>query len=105
MERDFLLAPKIDRPLHSIAIEVCQKHRLTMTELLGPCRLKQFVEARHEAWWRARRETVSSLPAIGKFFNRDHTTVLAAIRKYEEKIGRYSQAPEKLGHFSSGEAA
>lgn len=105
MERDYLLSPGLDRPLHDIAAEICAKHCLSMAELVGPCRLQQFVDARHEAWWRARRETRQSLPQIARFFNRDHTTVLHGLRKYEEKIGRHPQEPEKLGHSLSGNAA
>lgn len=84
-DRDYLLKP-IGRPLHAVAIDVCQKHRVSAQELLSSRRLKAFVLARQEFCWRARRETEASLPEIGKFIGRDHTTVIHSIERHEQRV-------------------
>lgn len=52
----------------------------TMSEVIGPSRVRRLIEARHacmKAVYSARPDL--SLPQIGKLFNRDHTTVLYAV--------------------------
>lgn len=41
--------------------------------------------ARHEAVWRARLVTGWSLPRLGRFFERDHTTVLHSLRETNKR--------------------
>jgi hypothetical protein len=66
-----------------IAREVAQKHKVRVSDLLSNRRFKDIVTARHEAFWRCREETAMSLTQIGLRFNKDHTTVLHGIRRYE----------------------
>jgi hypothetical protein len=64
-----------------IAIAVARKHGLKFSDLRGPSRERHVVAARHEAIKTIRRECNNlSLPAIGRIFNRDHTTVLYVVR-------------------------
>lgn len=63
----------------AIAREVAARHRLTVNEMLGPSRDHEFVVARAQLY-RALRQRGWSFPKIGRFVNRDHTTVLAALR-------------------------
>lgn len=68
----------------SIAQEVAKKHNVSLREMRGPRRHKYLVAARQEAMLRAYRECHRSLPVVGRFFgNRDHSTVLHAVRKLE----------------------
>lgn len=77
-------APMIAR---RIVQDVCAKHRLTLEEIISDRRSTPLVRARQEAMWRISKETTWSLPRIGKFFaNRDHTTVLHAIRRHAERL-------------------
>lgn len=69
-----------------IAGEVCRKHRVTINELKSPRREKRIVLARQEAIWRVKKETAMSLPAIGRKFNRDHTTVIWSVRRHQSRI-------------------
>jgi chromosomal replication initiation ATPase DnaA len=48
------------------------------------------VRARQEAMWRCCRETGHSTTSVGRFFNRDHTTVVHAVQKIEkmQKLGK-----------------
>lgn len=66
--------------------EVADKHDLTTALLLGPSRQKHIAAARHEAFWRIRHETGGTFGLIGKFFYRDHSTVLHGITKYEKRV-------------------
>ena len=61
---------------------------VTREELLGSERTRLFVQARHVAMYLLRTDLGMSLPEIGERLNRDHTTVLHACRKVEEKLKR-----------------
>lgn len=61
--------------------EVCERHKLTLAELLSPRRHALIVACRHEAMWECTKRTSFSLPVIGKAFRRDHTVVLYAAQK------------------------
>jgi chromosomal replication initiation ATPase DnaA len=67
--------------------EVCIKHQVTRSELIGPQRSARISSARQEAMYRMKTETTMSLPQIGhRLGNRDHTTVLHGVRRYEAKL-------------------
>lgn len=61
---------------------VAAQYGFRRADLLGPCRHKS-VFARHTAMYLARTLTRASLPEIGEAFERNHTTVMAAVRKIE----------------------
>ena len=42
--------------------------------------------ARQESHWRAKKETSASYPAIGRFCNRDHSSVIVGARKHEARM-------------------
>lgn len=66
------------------------RHGLTPGEITGARRNTKVVRARHEAMWIAKElHPHLSFPAIGRIFNRDHTTVLHALRKYEARMVEY----------------
>jgi hypothetical protein len=61
---------------------VALKHGLDVAELSGPVRSRPVVAARHEAVGLVYTHCrYISLPAIGRIFNRDHTTILHTLRK------------------------
>lgn len=70
-----------------IASQVARKHGVSMADLVSHRRDKQIAAARQEAMWRLKAETSMTLPAIGRRFNRDHTTVLYSVRKYAQTAG------------------
>jgi hypothetical protein len=94
--RDWLFVKGSNAPktLADIAAEVCRKHRVSLTAFRSPRRGQQFVQARFEFYWRARNETEKSLPQIGRYVNRDHTTIMHGIRKYEAALGLTSEGGE-----------
>lgn len=69
-----------------IVIEVLEKHNQTWQTVYGATRFKPVVDCRHELFYRLHSELGWSFAAIGRFTNKDHTTVLHAMKKYE--LGR-----------------
>lgn len=72
--------------------EVAQAHRVTVDDITGPRRFRNYVAARREAMQRIRSELGFSFPRIGRLFNRDHTAVLYACRG-----GRPTNPPSEKG--------
>ncbi|MBP3672483.1 MAG: chromosomal replication initiator protein DnaA [Oscillospiraceae bacterium] len=66
-----------------IISQVCKFYSVDETVLRGTLKNKGTTEARQMAIYLIRKLTNLSLPDIGKEFNRDHSTVLYAIRKVE----------------------
>ena len=58
-----------------------------MNEMLSQRRSRPLARPRQIAMYLAKQHTTNSLPDIGrKFSNRDHTTVIHAVKKIEELI-------------------
>lgn len=72
--------------MRSIANRVAEKHGLTLDDLRSPSRRRPLVLARQEAIHEIRQATTQSLPAIGRFFDRDHTTVIHAIGRHAARL-------------------
>jgi chromosomal replication initiation ATPase DnaA len=62
--------------------EVATAHGLTVSALRGPKRAADLVAARHEIWARVHDEHGYSLPRIGRFFGRHHSTILSGVQKH-----------------------
>jgi chromosomal replication initiation ATPase DnaA len=63
--------------------EVCKKHGITKEQFDGHDRNNKFVNARQEAWWRAKQETDLSYTIIGmRSGGKHHTTILNGVRRY-----------------------
>ena len=75
-------------PCTRIINETALEHGIPRQRLLSPDRTQYTVRIRQLAMWRCRQAGVS-LPVIGRYFgNRDHTTVLHAVRKIEAEMTR-----------------
>lgn len=97
-KRDFIYVASIDfisdPSARQIIAECCRKHDITMAEILGPQRFRTIVLARHEAAYRLAKETRLSVPQIGrKLGNRDHTTIIHAIRCHEARLAGEEYRP------------
>jgi hypothetical protein len=64
---------------------VSTRTRVPVADILGRNRWPPIAAARHEAVWRVRQVTGWSLPRLGRFFKRDHTTVLHSIREMNKR--------------------
>jgi chromosomal replication initiator protein len=84
------LYPKTDPPVRSIAdikAAACEQFGISSEELVSPARTARLAWPRQVAMYLARELTHESLPAIGREFGgRDHTTVLHAWRRTEERM-------------------
>jgi chromosomal replication initiator protein len=81
--------PPPGRPAPSLgAIQeaVCRLHGLTLDELLSATRAARVSRARQQAMFLARELTTLSLAEIARGFDRDHTTVIHAIRAVSAKL-------------------
>jgi chromosomal replication initiator protein len=68
-------------PLTMIA-RVAVLRGVPIADIRGPSRYSRHVKARHEAMWLIREATELSFPEIGRLFRgRDHTTVIAGVRR------------------------
>ena len=77
------------QPVNSrdVAHVVASFYGTKVTALLGPDRHVTIARARHVAMFLARKLTRESFPELGGYFgSRDHTTVIAAVRKIEEQL-------------------
>ena len=73
--------------LADIQAAACRHFGLSPEELLSPSRTARVAWPRQVAMYLARELTDESLPAIGRHFGRrDHTTVMHAVRRTEQKI-------------------
>lgn len=65
---------------------VSKKYGVPVDEIKARKRTKEIALARHVSVYIIRKVTDMSLPAIGKVFGRDHTTVLSSIDTIEKEI-------------------
>ena len=80
------------RDLLDLAKQIARKHHVTLEELLGRGRRIPEAAGRHELWHRLYDADIPSLTRIGEIFGRDHSTILAAVHKYEKRYGEPSRA-------------
>ena len=74
-------------PTPDLIIKETARYFNTDAEILrGIQRSKGVAEARHVAMYLVRKMTNLSLPDTGREFNRDHTTVISAIKKIETAL-------------------
>lgn len=95
MERDYvyalyksgLLIPgvKTENSAHDMAVNFANQRNIRVAEFFGSTRVARIAHARQECMALIREKTDLSLPQIGRIFNRDHSTVLHALRAVERR--------------------
>lgn len=95
-----MLPEKVTLDAEMIQKEVARFYKLNVDDLRGERRLKPVAHARQVAMYLVRTLTTSSLPEIGKKFNKDHSTVLASVRKIEQLKGADAQLQLDLGELT-----
>ena len=81
------MAPTAEPPtLRAIQDAVCAVNGLAREELLSPRRSPRVARSRQLAMYLARELTPLSLTEIARGFDRDHTTVLYAIRAVSDRL-------------------
>lgn len=73
------------RRLGTLIERVAQEHHVTPIDIVDHCRLAQVCRARNAFCWELRKLGFS-YPEIGILINRDHTSVMHAVRMHEKRI-------------------
>lgn len=76
---------KKHRSMRQIAELVCMWYGVTIDQLRGQSRMDVCVHPRQCAMYWMRRAGGWSYPQIGRFFGRDHTTVLHGVREHAKR--------------------
>ncbi len=73
------------KPISAIFDEVCVRHGLSHDELmLGATR--QHGRIRHEAYWRCCAKAGHSFSEVGRFFHKDHTTIMHGVAEHQRRL-------------------
>ena len=97
-----ILKDFVNSSVKSINIEFIQNivashFNLNIHELLSPRRPRSLARPRQIAMYLAKQYTTNSLPDIGrKFANRDHTTVIHAVKKIDELIKKDNEIRQNI---------
>ena len=85
--KDFINYNNKSINVESIQNIVASYFNLNLQEMLSPRRSRALARPRQIAMYLAKQHTTNSLPDIGrKFSNRDHTTVIHAVKKIDERM-------------------
>ena len=95
--KDFIGSNNQSITIESIQNIVAAHYHLNINEMLSARRTRSLARPRQIAMYLAKLYTTSSLPEIGrKFTNRDHTTVIHAVKKIEELIQKDNEMKQSV---------
>ena len=98
--KDFINYNNKSINIGSIQNIVAAHFNLNVSEMLSVRRSRSLARPRQIAMYLAKRLTTSSLPEIGrKFSNRDHTTVIHAVKKIEELINKDNEIKQQVSEI------
>ncbi len=86
------------REFMTIAKVVAEHYGVSVEKMRGESRLKFFYVPRAVTMLLIREKYAASYPEIGRFFDRDHTTVIIAVRAIETEVSQtdFAQIRAKL---------
>jgi chromosomal replication initiator protein len=70
--------------LAQLLCRVALERGVSVDDMKSNTRVKAVTDARREFFYRARKDTGHSSPAIGRACNKDHSTVLYGAAKHKE---------------------
>jgi chromosomal replication initiator protein len=95
--KDFINYDNKSINVESIQNIVASYFNLNIQEMLSPRRSRVLARPRQIAMYLAKQYTTNSLPDIGrKFSNRDHTTVIHAVKKIDELIKKDNEIKQNI---------
>jgi len=98
--KDFINSNNKSINIESIQNLVAAHFKLNIQELLSPRRSRSLARPRQIAMYLAKQHTTNSLPDIGrKFGNRDHTTVIHAVKKIDELIKKDNEINQSVAEL------
>ncbi len=89
----------ISLEMNDILKAVAQHFSLSVETLKGSGRAREIALPRQVAMFLVREMTSHSLPEIGQFFGRDHTTVMHAIQKIGDQLKQSTELQQALGEI------
>ncbi len=84
--RDVARVKPVAASMREIAEEVARETGVTVDEMMGRSKLLRIVRARRTAWDRLHRTGRFTTPAIGRFFGRDHSTIVVGIKRHRRAL-------------------
>ena len=72
---------------------IAKMKAIKIEEILSDRRFREFVEARQILMWEMYKHLTWSLPRVGRFLGRDHSTVLYGKRRVDEEIKKNRYTP------------
>ena len=98
--KDFITYNNKSISIESIQNIVAAHYNLNINEMLSPRRSRSLARPRQIAMYLAKQHTTKSLPEIGRnFSNRDHTTVIHAVKKIEELIKKDNEIKHNISEI------
>tara|TARA_Y100000590_G_scaffold45889_1_gene48775 strand:+ start:7489 stop:8874 length:1386 start_codon:yes stop_codon:yes gene_type:complete len=98
--KDFINFNNKSINVESIQNIVASYFNLGLQEMLSQRRSRSLARPRQIAMYLAKQHTTNSLPDIGrKFSNRDHTTVIHAVKKIEELIRKDNEIRQSVAEI------
>ena len=95
--KDFICYDNKPTNIETIQNIVAAHFNLNIQEMLSPRRSRSLARPRQIAMYLAKQHTTNSLPDIGrKFSNRDHTTVIHAVKKIEELVKKDNEIKQNI---------
>ena len=61
---------------------IAKTHGVALEDMLGRCRRRPLSRARHELWASLYEEAIPTFAALGRVFERDHTTIRDGVRQH-----------------------
>ncbi len=92
-------AEPIGVTVDKIFAAVEKKYDVSKSELISKSRVKEVAQARHVAIHLIRTVTEMSLPAIGKIFNRDHSTIMSSLDTIDKKMASSSAFEAEINNL------
>lgn len=87
---------------NSITHAISKLEGISVNDVKGKCRKKEYVIPRQIAIHMARSKTNMSLVNIGEFFGgRDHATVIHSINKINDEINMYEEDSKRYKRMES----
>jgi len=98
--KDFIIYNNKLINVESIQNTVAAHFNLSIQEMLSQRRSRSLARPRQIAMYLAKQYTTNSLPEIGrKFSNRDHTTVIHAVKKIEDLIKKDNEIKQSVSEI------
>ena len=85
--------------IEEIQRKVAEHYNIRVTEMTSKRRERNIARPRQIAMYLAKNLTTKSLPDIGRAFDRDHTTVIHAVKTIEDLQQKESSFKEEIGNL------